>query len=149
MNAEKTLPPFYLFMALAGMTLLHHFFPVLQLIPYPWNASGLVPLAAGIVLNLNADRLFKMHGTTVKPFEQSSALVTSGAYRFSRNPMYLGMVMILVGVGVLMGSLSPFTLIPVFVIIMDKVFIASEERMLDQRFGDDWRNYRARVRRWI
>ena len=121
----------------------------MQLIPYPYNASGLVPLAAGVVLNLNADRLFRKHGTTVKPFEQSSALITSGAYRFSRNPMYLGMIMILVGVGVLMGSLSPFTLIPVFVIIMDKVFIASEERMLDRRFGDDWRNYRARVRRWI
>lgn len=149
MNAGKTLPPAYLFMALAGMTFLHHFFPAMQLIPYPYNASGLVPLAAGVVLNLNADRLFRKHGTTVKPFEQSSALITSGAYRFSRNPMYLGMIMILVGVGVLMGSLSPFTLIPVFVIIMDKVFIASEERMLDRRFGDDWRNYRARVRRWI
>lgn len=149
MNAGKTLPPAYLFMALAGMTFLHHFFPAMQLIPYPYNASGLVPLAAGVVLNLNADRLFRKHGTTVKPFEQSRALITSGAYRFSRNPMYLGMIMILVGVGVLMGSLSPFTLIPVFVIIMDKVFIASEERMLDRRFGDDWRNYRARVRRWI
>ena len=136
-------------MALAGMTLLHHFYPVVQLIPYPWNASGLVPLAAGIMLNLNADRLFKKYGTTVKPFEQSSALITSGAFRFSRNPMYLGMIMILIGAGILMGSLSPFTMIPVFVIIMDRVFITPEERMLDQRFGNDWRNYKARVRRWI
>jgi protein-S-isoprenylcysteine O-methyltransferase Ste14 len=144
-----TLPPFYLFMALAGMTLLHHFVPVVQLIPYPWNASGLIPLAAGMVLNLDADRRFRKHGTAVKPFERSSVLITSGAFRFSRNPMYLGMVMILAGAGVLMGSLSPFTLIPAFVIIIDKHFIASEERMLDQRFGDDWRHYKARVRRWI
>lgn len=136
-------------MALAGMTCLHHFFPVIQLIPYPWNASGLVPLAAGIVMNLTADSLFKKNGTTVKPFEESSVLITSGAFRLSRNPMYLGMIMILVGVGVLMGSLSPFTLIPVFAIIIDRLFIASEERMLDRRFGDDWRNYKARVRRWI
>ena len=143
------LPPAYLFMSLAGMTLLHHFFPVIQLIPYPWNASGLVPLAAGIVLNLNADKLFKTYGTTVKPFEESTVLITSGIYRFSRNPMYLGMLMILAGVFVLMGSLSPFTIIPIFAIIIDKVFITSEERMLDERFGDNWRNYRARVRRWI
>ena len=136
-------------MALAGMTLLHHFLPVMQLVAYPWNAYGLIPLAAGIVLNLNADRLFKKHGTTVKPFEESSVLITSGAFRFSRNPMYLGMLMILVGAGVLMGSLSPFTLIPAFVMIMDRVFITSEERMLDRRFGDDWRHYKARVRRWI
>lgn len=136
-------------MALAGMTLLHHLFPVIQLIPYPWNASGLIPLAAGIILNLNADRLLKKHHTTVKPFEESSILITSGAFHLSRNPMYLGMVMILAGAGVLMGSLSPFTLIPAFVIILDRHFIASEERMLDQRFGDDWRHYKARVRRWI
>lgn len=136
-------------MALAGMTLLHHFFPVIQLIPYPWNASGLILMAAGIVLNLNADSLFKKHGTTVKPFEESSVLITSGAFRLSRNPMYLGMIMILVGVCVLMGSLSPFTIVPVFAIIIDNVFIASEERMLDQRFGDSWRDYKARVRRWI
>ena len=136
-------------MALAGMTLLHHFLPVTQLIPYPWNASGLIPLAAGTVLNLNADRLFSKHGTTVKPFEESSVLVTSGAFRFSRNPMYLGMIMILVGAGFLMGSLSPFTLIPVFVIIIDKHFIASEEKMLERRFGDEWRHYKARVRRWL
>jgi protein-S-isoprenylcysteine O-methyltransferase Ste14 len=136
-------------MALAGMTLLHHFFPVIQLIPYPWNASGLVPLAAGIILNVNAHNLLERYNTTIKPFEASTTLVTSGAFRLSRNPIYLGMIMILVGVCVLMGSLSPFTLIPVFVIIIDRVFIAAEERMLDQRFGDDWRNYKARVRRWI
>lgn len=136
-------------MALAGMTLLHHLFPLIQLISYPWNASGLIPLAAGIILNLNADTLFKKHHTTVKPFEESSVLITSGAFRLSRNPMYLGMALILAGAGVLMGSLSPFTLIPVFVIIIDKHFIAPEQRMLDQQFGDDWRHYKARVRRWI
>ena len=136
-------------MSLAGMTLLHHFIPVMQVIPYPWNASGLLPLAAGIGLNMNADSLFKKYGTTVKPFDESSTLVTSGAFRFSRNPMYLGMIMILVGASVLMGTLSPFTIIPVFAIIMDKVFIVTEERMLEERFGESWRSYRNKVRRWI
>jgi protein-S-isoprenylcysteine O-methyltransferase Ste14 len=145
----RKLPPAYLFMSLAGMTLLHHFIPLMQVIPYPWNASGLLPLAAGIGLNLKADSLFKQYGTTVKPFEQSSVLVTSGVFRFSRNPMYLGMVVILVGVFLLMGSLSPLIIIPVFAIIMDKVFITPEETMLNERFGDNWRTYSSKVRRWI
>ena len=131
-------------MSLAGMTLLHHFIPLMQVIPYPWNASGLLPLAAGIGLNLKADSLFKHYGTTVKPFEDSSVLVTSGVFRFSRNPMYLGMVVILVGVFLLMGSLSPLIIIPVFAIIMDKVFITPEETMLNEHFGDNWRTYSSK-----
>ena len=66
--------------------------PIAPLLSWPWRATGLVPIAAGVLLNLAADRALKDLGTTVKPFERSSALATNGVFRLSRNPMYLGMV---------------------------------------------------------
>jgi protein-S-isoprenylcysteine O-methyltransferase Ste14 len=131
------------------MVLLQFFLPVYQLISYPWNAIGIIPLMLGMTLNISADRAFKKIGTTVKPFEVSTTLVTSGVFRYSRNPMYLGMVMILTGVAFLLGALSPFIIIPIFAITMDRVFIVSEENMLDQRFGGKWQQYKENVRRWI
>jgi protein-S-isoprenylcysteine O-methyltransferase Ste14 len=143
------LPPTWLFNALAAMVLLHFFVPLAILIPYPWNTVGIAPLLAGIYLNLAADRSFKKHGTTVKPFETSSALVTTGVFRLSRHPMYLGMVFILTGVAVLLGSLSPYIIIPVFAMLMDRMFVTTEESMLEARFGDQWKDYRSNVRRWL
>ena len=149
MSNERILPPMYLFTSLACMVLLQFFLPVYQLISYPWNAIGIIPLMLGMTLNISADRAFKKTGTTVKPFEVSTTLVTSGVFRYSRNPMYLGMVMILTGVAFLLGALSPFIIIPIFAITMDRVFIVSEENMLDQRFGGKWQQYKEYVRRWI
>jgi protein-S-isoprenylcysteine O-methyltransferase Ste14 len=145
----RFLPPIYLFASLAGMVLLQFFLPVYQLIHYPWNAAGLIPLLLGMTINIVADRAFKRTGTTVKPFEVSTTLVTSGVFRLSRNPMYLGMVMILTGAALLLGALSPFIIIPIYAITMDRVFIVSEENMLDERFGGKWKQYKANVRRWI
>jgi len=149
MSNGRILPPMYLFTSLASMVLLHFFIPVYQLIPYPWNAAGIIPLLLGMALNIVADRAFKKTGTTVKPFEVSTKLVTSGVFRYSRNPMYLGMIMILTGVAFLLGALSPFIIIPMYAITMDRVFIVTEENMLDERFGSEWQQYKANVRRWI
>ena len=63
--------------------------------------------------------------------------------------MYLGMAMIPIGVAFLLGSLSPFIIIPIFAITMERVFIDTEEKMLEQHFGNEWRQYKANVRRWI
>jgi protein-S-isoprenylcysteine O-methyltransferase Ste14 len=149
MNNERAIPPVYLFISLACMVLLNLFIPVYQLIPYPWNATGIIPMALGMALNIIADKAFKQTGTTVKPFEVSTVLVTSGAFRYSRNPMYLGMAMILTGVAFLLGSLSPFIIIPIFAITMERVFIDTEEKMLEEHFGNKWKQYKANVRRWI
>ena len=113
----------YLFTALAGMVLLCFFLPVYQLVPDPWNAAGIIPLALGMALNISADRALKKNGTTVKPFEVSTTLITSGVFRYSRNPMYLGMVMILTGVAFLLGALSPFIIILQDLLINDELYL--------------------------
>ena len=80
------------------MAALALFLPVADVLSWPWRALGVVAIAAGVWLNLAADRAFKARGTTVKPFERSSVLLTDGVFRITRNPMYLGMILILVGV---------------------------------------------------
>jgi steroid 5-alpha reductase family enzyme len=92
---------------------------------------------------------FRDAKTTVRPFQESAALVTDGAYRISRHPMYLGFVLILLGPAVLLGSLTPFFVVPIFAVVMDRVFIVVEERMLAEEFGQAWLSYKAKVRRWV
>ncbi|MFL7807607.1 MAG: methyltransferase family protein [Anaerolineae bacterium] len=149
MKGKAVLPPTYLLVALILMALLHFLIPVVKFVPVPWNLLGILPLAAGIALNLLADRDFHQAETTVKPFENSSALVTTGVFRISRNPMYLGYMLILLGVGLLLRSLVPLVVIPVFGYLMARVFIRTEERMLQETFGPAWDAYAKRVRRWI
>jgi len=100
-------------------------------------------------LNLAADRLFRTHATRVKPFRESSRLVTTGVFRRTRNPMYAGLVLILLGAALIAGTVSPFVPVVAFAVLMDRAFIRVEESMLASRFPAEWDAYRSRVRRWI
>jgi len=143
------LPPSLLFLVLAGMLLLHWVLPLGRWLDPPWTWLGLLPLGIGIGLVLACALLFSKRGTTIKPFEQSEALLTEGPYRYSRNPIYVGMVLTLVGVALLLGTRSPAFLIPVFMWMITNQFIVAEEVMLEERFGEAYDEYRQRVRRWI
>ena len=149
MKRKQILPPTYLLFALVLMALLHLLIPLVRFVPTPWNLLGIIPLACGIALNLLADRAFHQVETTVKPFEASSALLTTGVFRISRNPMYLGYMLILIGVGLLLRSLTPFVVIPVSGLLMDRVFVQVEEQMLQETFASMWQSYAGQVRRWI
>lgn len=149
MRGTKVLPPTYLWVAIAIMLALHFLFPLTRIIPWPWNLLGIVPLACGLAFNLIADNAFRTARTTVKPLEESNVLVTSGVFRISRHPMYLGFVLSLIGIAVLLGSLVSFFVVPVLAVLMDRVFIQVEERVLEAEFDQAWLDYQAKVRRWI
>ena len=149
MKTRPILPPTYLITSLLAMAVLHYTLPLAKLLSYPLNLIGIVPLALGSAFNLIADAAFKRYGTTVKPFKESSALITTGVFRLSRHPMYLGMVLILLGVALLLGTLTPFVIVVGFAILLDWIFIRSEEKMLEAKFGRTWLEYKAKVRRWI
>jgi len=108
-----------------------------------------VLLGIGLVLAVRADYLFKNKKTTVKPFQGSSALVTEGPFRFSRHPMYLGMTFALAGVSVLLGSLSSFIAPVGFCITMQLVFIAREEKDMENVFCKEYKEYKKNVRQWL
>ena len=149
MKARRPLPPTVLLFAIIVLVAVHVLAPRLHVVPFPVNLLGLLPLAAGAWLNLAADRLLKRHQTTVKPFQDSAALVTTAVYSHTRHPMYLGFVLILLGIAVLLGSAWPFLVVAVFPALMELLYIRVEERMLRERFGEAWAAYRARVRRWL
>ncbi|MBZ4680885.1 MULTISPECIES: methyltransferase family protein [Shewanella] len=149
---EKKLPP---------LALLLLFALLLQLTSYYLPSSNLHPtfslglavclLTAGLVIPLAGVLSFKRHGTTPDPRvpEQSSALVTSGIYRCSRNPMYLGFVLLLLAQAVFLNSLWLLFLIALFVAYLQRFQILPEERAMQQLFGDSYRLYCQKVRRWI
>jgi protein-S-isoprenylcysteine O-methyltransferase Ste14 len=104
-------------------------------------------LAIGLILWAAA--LFRRAGTNIRPYLPSTALVVSGPYRFTRNPMYLGMAGTLLGVAVFLGSITPFVVIFAFMGLIKERFILLEEAKLEAAFGSDYVQYKERVRRWL
>lgn len=149
MKFREINPPIYFYLSIILLTILHFFLPIERILIFPWNLLGLFPLAGGIYLNLAADQLFKKHGTTVKPQEKSSFMITSSVFRISRNPMYLGMVLIIAGLVLIFGSLSPWLVVILFALFLDWVFICFEEKNLQKIFGEQWADYCKKVRRWV
>ena len=145
----KLLPPVWLILSLIAMAALHHFAPAARLIRSPWNWLGVIPIVAGVALAISGVGLFRRHGTGIVPFTPVTALVVTGPYRFTRNPMYLGMVMLLIGVAIMLGTLTPWLVIPAFAWWIGRRFIAQEEAMLEERFGAEYLEFKRRVRRWV
>ena len=148
-KSRKVLPPVYFFASLLLMLGLHYVLPGPRIISGLARYLGIVLMGASLGFGLWARLMFLRVGTTVKPFQESSELVVMGPFHVTRNPMYLSMVTLLLGLAILLGSLTPFFVIPLFVLIIDRRFIPVEEGMLEHRFGEFYRNYQARVRRWI
>jgi protein-S-isoprenylcysteine O-methyltransferase Ste14 len=145
----RILPPVWFVLAVIAMIVLARFVPLVQwhLAPLKW--AGIALIAIGLATAVTAAGHFRRAGTPVKPFSRSTALVTAGPYRYTRNPMYLGLAVILVGVALALESLTPFFVIPVFVVVITVGFIVPEEAMLKERFGDAYDDFQRRVRRWL
>ena len=112
------------------------------------DVLGAVLVLTGIVLTLLAVREFARSNTTVIPHQHPSALVTSGIFRFSRNPIYLGDALILLGLMLWWDALSSLILVPAFVILIEARFIRPEEARLGAAFPDEFAAYCSTVRRW-
>ena len=112
---------------------------------------ALVLAAAGIVLALAGVRAFHRVNTTIHPNhpERTSTLVTTGVYRFSRNPMYVGLALVLAGWALWLANLAAAALVAVFVVYMNRFQITPEEQAMAGLFGDRYDAYRASVRRWL
>ena len=146
---KSVYPPTYLLLALIIMIGLHFLFPITRIVPAPWNLPGLIVIGAGLMMNIMASNSFNKHKTTIKPYETPSILVTDGLFRVSRNPMYLGFVLILAGAALSLGSLSPFGVVPLFYVLMNEIFIKPEEKALQETLGEPYLAYKKQVRRWL
>lgn len=145
----RDIPPLWFLLAIGAQLLLHAFAPGGELVPWPWTLIGLAPLAAGVLLTAWAVTLFYRRRTGVRPGTPAAVLVAVGPYRVTRNPMYVGLTVALAGGALLLGSWTPWLVVPAFVVLLDRRFVRREERLLAARFGDDYAAFRARVRRWL
>jgi len=145
----RLVPPIWLALGLIAIPVLHRYLPLAELIPAPWHYAGVAIALAGFALGGWATALFRRAGTTLVPGQESAALVVGGPFRWTRNPIYLGMAAMLLGACVFAGSLSPFAVVPAFMIIIQRLFIRSEEAMMAKKFGAEFAAYCAEVRRWI
>src|SRR5258706_9980449 len=146
---RRLYPPVYFLFAIIATVLLHVGLPLFRWLHWPWNVIGVAPLALGVAMAVIGAGQFKRAGTNIKPFTESSTLVTDGVFRYSRNPMYVGMILALLGIAVLLGSVTPLIVIPLFAWLIAVRFVAVEERLMTAQFGTEYLTYQARVRRWF
>jgi protein-S-isoprenylcysteine O-methyltransferase Ste14 len=139
----------YFIILLILSVLLNFVFPVLVFLSPPSTYSGFLIIGFGLVMAFWSRSLFLKNSTTLQPSEEPSSLVTSGPFRISRNPIYLGMASILLGVAVVLGTLVALAFPVIFVTLIEFFIIPGEERMLEKIFGEPYREYKKSVRRWI
>jgi protein-S-isoprenylcysteine O-methyltransferase Ste14 len=121
-------------------------------VPFGFRTGVAVVLASvGVVVGVAGIIAFLRAGTTVNPTKPgaTSSLVTGGVFRFSRNPMYLSLLLYLLAWAVFLSNGLALILVPVFVIYMNRFQIEPEERALSSLFGPEYTSYQARVRRWL
>ncbi len=142
-------PPPLLYALPLGLGLwAQHLYPR-PFLPRPIAAPlGALLLALGMI-GVVAILSFRRAGTSPNPWRPTTAMVTDGPYRFSRNPMYLGFTLLYLGVTCWVNSLWPLLPLPVILILMQRMVIMREEAYLEARFGEEYRQYRNRVRRWL
>jgi protein-S-isoprenylcysteine O-methyltransferase Ste14 len=148
----RILPPFVYLGGLIVGYLIWWFWPV-PLVPDAWSFSirvaGGVAVVLGVWLAIAAVMAFRRVGTSPDPHEPSTALAFGGPYRFTRNPMYVGMALFQGGLALAGNALWPLlALVPVIWVIRTQV-IAREERYLEAKFGGEYRAFKERVRRWL
>ena len=146
---RKIVPPVYLLLTLAAMAGFHYLLPVAQFSSEPYTYAGIAVIALGVSITVIAAGAFWRAGTPVVPFEISKVLVTGGLFRYTRNPMYLGMIVVLFGVALIFGSVGALIPIPLFAWIIVTRFIRGEENFLQEIFGDEYLAYKSKVRRWL
>jgi len=149
-HANVRIPPPLIY--LAGLVLgflLERAFPVLVLPKTPSRVAALLCVAAWAILTLWSVGLFRRARTSFIPIKPATALVVSGPYQFTRNPMYVGFTCLYLGLALWFSLFWAFLMLPAVIVVVQYYVIAREEQYLEQKFGEEYLKYKARVRRWI
>ena len=144
------LPPVLFALPLVAALVLHRRVLPLPLPRWPGTTfTGVVLVAAGVAFSLSGAATVLVHRTTLAPHHAVSRLVTSGPFRISRNPMYTGHAVALIGAALWAGSWWPLLVTPLCMLITHRWVITPEENYLTTRFGTDYQRYASRTRRWL
>jgi protein-S-isoprenylcysteine O-methyltransferase Ste14 len=140
----------YLLLTLAATAALHYTLPLSHVLTgWASDLVGIAIIVGGVMISATGAGTFKKAGTAVRPFEPATALVRSGLYRYSRNPMYIGMLLVTLGTSIAFGTASAFVPPLVFFLILRSQFVLPEEQFLETTFGEAYTRYKEQVRRWV
>jgi protein-S-isoprenylcysteine O-methyltransferase Ste14 len=142
-------PPLIYFGMLALGVLIERVFPLDFLPDDVTSILGGVLVAVGVGIVFFAIRAMRRASTPVDPYKPTTALVIDGPFRFTRNPMYLSLTLVYLGITSLMNAFWPLMLLPAALVIMQRGVIVREERYLESKFGEEYLRYKAKVRRWL
>lgn len=142
-------PPVWMVLAVLLQLALHRWAPGPQLVPPALRDLGLLPGFAGVGLIFWCLTLFVRRRTPIKPFTESTALIREGPYRVSRNPIYLGLALVLCASAAGLGSTTPWLPVAGFVALIQQRFVRREEDLLRARFGAEYEAFCGQVRRWL
>jgi protein-S-isoprenylcysteine O-methyltransferase Ste14 len=142
-------PPLIFAIPLIGGALVGRVFPF-QVLPRPFALAigGALALSA-VVLNIWALPRFRRAGTSMMPYKPTTAIIDSGPFALTRNPLYVAMTLLYVGITLLVNTVWPLLLLPFVLGLVQRGVIEREERYLEQKFGDKYMSYKSRVRRWL
>ncbi len=143
-----SIPPVYFLTCIIITLLLHFRVSSLNWIGFPFTLVGVAFLGAGTYWIARAHRLLTQHATAVT-FAPSTCIIQGGLYHYSRNPMYVGFGVFLIGCSVLSGSILSVLSPLCFFVVLDRMFIPYEEEKMESTFGKEYLEYRRKVRRWL
>ena len=142
-------PPLMVLAGIITQLLISYIAPVEPLLGATWQYIGIALMVLGFTTILLAVRSFRKHETTIIPDGQPSTLMAGGLFAYSRNPIYLAMAVLLIGSGLAIGQIWALIIVPIFVLLVQQIWIAKEEENLEAEFGQFYRNYKMEVRRWL
>lgn len=149
-HADVKIPPPLIYVAgfVLGLVL-ERFFPVLVLPKIPSRVAAVLCVALGVTMALWSVGLFHRERTSFVPIKPTTTLIIYGPYRFTRNPMYLGLVCLYLGLALWFGVFWALILLPAVMVLIHRYVIICEEQYLERKFGGEYLRYKASVRRWI
>jgi len=142
-------PPLIALVLVIISFILHLKFPIATIVSYPYNLLGIIGILLGFKISFQGKNVFKRLGVLLRPGSKSDRLVVDGPFRYTRNPMYLGFVIMLVGISFILGSVSAFLAPVVFFLVIHFTFIPFEEKLMKKQFGKEYLEYKNRVRKWV
>jgi protein-S-isoprenylcysteine O-methyltransferase Ste14 len=148
-SIPKIPPPIYFLVAVIAMVTLNTYFPIEYWIFYPWKYFGIIFIVLGFSLGLGSGIYFRKLGTNPRPGSKAKVLVTKGIFRYTRNPMYIGLMTMLIGISMLLGSFSPLIIIPLLFFILHTKFVLREEKWMEEWFGSTYLEYKSKTPRWL
>ena len=146
---QKLVPPILFLLCLVVMFILNSIFPIDYWLKSPLNLLGILPIMIGFLSLFTTLNQYRKIRTEINTFKQPNKLITNGFFKYSRNPIYLGFTLVLLGAATLFGNVAAIIPVVFFFLLSNFWYIPFEEKNLEKFFGDSYLTYKSHVRRWI